>query len=82
MTGWMLVPPLTTHAVILRVVPLLVDGSSADVGLGYVAHGFAYHGRRLAWWLNAGFYTGFVAVACFHVVNGMFFFSLDRKSVV
>ena len=79
--GWVLVPPLAAHAIVLRIVPLLVEGSSADVGLGYVSHGFAYHSRRLAWWLNAGFYTGFVTVACFHVVNGMcflfFFLSLS-----
>ncbi|KAF8456596.1 hypothetical protein BGX38DRAFT_1162091 [Terfezia claveryi] len=67
--GWLLLPPLVAHAIVLRVVPLYVDGGSADVGLQYVTHGFNYHGR-IGWWLNSCFYTGFVGTATWHVVNG------------
>ena len=69
--GWLLLPPLAAHAIVLRVVPLYVDGGSADVGLQYVSHGFNYHGR-IGWWLNSIYYAGFVGVASWHVVNGRF----------
>ncbi|RPB26069.1 hypothetical protein L211DRAFT_759178, partial [Terfezia boudieri ATCC MYA-4762] len=69
LAGWLLLPSLVAHAIVLRVVPLYVDGGSADVGFQYVTHGFNYHGR-IGWWLNSFYYTGFVGTATWHVVNG------------
>lgn len=69
MAGWLLLPPLLAHSLVLRVIPLYLDGGSADVGLQYISHGFDYHGR-IGWWLNAVYYVGFVTVASTHVVNG------------
>ncbi|KAL5906762.1 hypothetical protein ACKVV1_011166 [Pyricularia oryzae] len=53
------------HAFVNRGLPLLVEGDSADVGLAYVAHGFARH-PAVAWVA----YTSLLAVTAGHVVWG------------
>ncbi|KAI5794438.1 hypothetical protein DFH27DRAFT_484868, partial [Peziza echinospora] len=67
--GWILLPAVALHAVVLRVVPWWVDGDSGEVGLEYVAHGFS-HGGRLGKWLSSAYYIGFVGIASYHVVHG------------
>jgi hypothetical protein len=43
MTGYILAPLVVGHAFVNRVLPLLYEGGSANVGLEYVSHGFAKH---------------------------------------
>lgn len=63
--GYILVPLLGTHVLVNRVVPLIVDGGSSGIGLGYIAHGFA---RNPVMW-NL-FYLPFVATGAWHIVGG------------
>ncbi|KAE8144181.1 hypothetical protein BDV25DRAFT_167465 [Aspergillus avenaceus] len=63
--GYGLLPILGTHVLVNRVTPLIVDGGSSGVGLGYVAHGFAR--KPIVWNL---YYTIFVAVGMWHIVGG------------
>lgn len=63
--GYSLVPLLGTHVFVNRVVPLLEDGGSSGVGLGYVAHGFSR--SPIVWNI---YYTLFVAVGVWHIVGG------------
>ena len=39
--GYLLVPLLGTHVLVNRVTPLMIDGGSSGIGLGYISHGFA-----------------------------------------
>lgn len=56
----------SAHVFVNRVLPLAVDGDSANIGLAYVAHGFARHpGVSLA------AYLGLIGVGCGHMVWGM-----------
>ncbi|KOS18916.1 hypothetical protein ESCO_000050 [Escovopsis weberi] len=54
------------HVFMNRVLPLVFDGSSANIGLGYVAHGFARHP-----WAARAAYGGLLAFGCGHMVWGM-----------
>ncbi|KAF5865839.1 hypothetical protein ETB97_001905 [Aspergillus alliaceus] len=63
--GYSLVPLLGTHVLVNRATPLIVDGGSSGVGLGYVAHGIA---RSPVFW-NI-YYVFFVAVGTWHVIGG------------
>ncbi|KND92482.1 hypothetical protein TOPH_02732, partial [Tolypocladium ophioglossoides CBS 100239] len=56
----------SAHAFVNRVLPLAVEGDSSNIGLAYVAHGFARHpvAARVA-------YAGLIAVGCGHMVWGM-----------
>ena len=63
--GYSLVPLLGTHALVNRIVPLIVDGGSSSVGLGYVAYSFA---RSPTFWYL--YYLVFVTVAVWHFVGG------------
>lgn len=63
--GYLLLPLLGTHVLVNRVVPLIEDGGSSGVGLGYVAHGFA---RSPVFW-NI-YYGVFVATGVWHFVGG------------
>ncbi|KAL5364621.1 S-adenosyl-L-methionine-dependent methyltransferase [Aspergillus floccosus] len=63
--GYFLAPLIGTHVLVNRVTPLLADGGSSGVGLGYVAHGFA---RSPVFW-NI-YYLLFVAVGVWHIVGG------------
>lgn len=42
-SGYLLLPPLLAHIFINRVLPLMVEGDSSNIGLEYVSHGFARH---------------------------------------
>ena len=55
----------SAHAVMNRVIPLAIDGDSSNVGLAYVAHGFARHPLPaiLA-------YAGLITVGTSHMVWG------------
>lgn len=63
--GYILVPLLGTHVLVNRVVPLMIDGGSSGIGLGYVAHGFA---RSPVFW-NI-FHLLFVATGVWHFIGG------------
>ncbi|KAI0130462.1 hypothetical protein BJ170DRAFT_731926 [Xylariales sp. AK1849] len=43
-SGYAFILPLAAHVFINRALPLLVEGDSSNIGLAYVAHGFARHG--------------------------------------
>ncbi|KAK8023694.1 hypothetical protein PG993_011760 [Apiospora rasikravindrae] len=43
-SGYVLAPVLASHIFMNRVLPLMVEGDSSNIGLQYVAHGFARHG--------------------------------------
>ena len=63
--GYLLVPLLGAHALVNRVMPVILDGGSSGVGLGYVAHGFA---RSPVFWNT--FYAAFVTAGVWHIVGG------------
>ncbi|KAI1199796.1 hypothetical protein F5X97DRAFT_295441 [Nemania serpens] len=42
-SGYTFAVLLTSHVAMNRVLPLVVDGDSSNIGLAYVAHGFARH---------------------------------------
>ncbi|KAK1139344.1 RNA methyltransferase tRNA(m5U54)methyltransferase [Aspergillus melleus] len=63
--GYALVPLLGFHILVNRVAPLIYDGGSSGVGLGYVAHAFT---RHPTFW-NV-YYLAFVAVGVWHIVGG------------
>ena len=65
LSGGVLAAALAAHVAVNRVLPLVVEGDSANVGLAYVAHGFVRHGA-LAW---AG-YAVLLAAGCGHMVWG------------
>lgn len=64
-SGYFLVPLIGLHALVNRVTPLMVEGGSSGVGLGYVAHGIA---RSPVFW-NI-FYLMFVSASVWHFVGG------------
>jgi hypothetical protein len=47
-SGYFFTVLLSSHIAMNRVLPLIVDGDSSNIGLGYVAHGFARHASS-AW---------------------------------
>lgn len=63
--GYILAPLLGAHVLVNRITPLMVDGGSSGIGLGYIAHGFA---RSPVFW-NI-YYTVFVAAGMWHIVGG------------
>lgn len=56
---------LAAHVGVNRVLPLQVEGDSSNIGLAFVAHGFARH-PTLSWLA----YTGLLLVGCGHMVWG------------
>jgi hypothetical protein len=63
--GFLMTPLVLGHAFVNRVMPLLYEGGSANVGLEFVSHGFARH--------PAVAFTGYaalVAVGSWHIVWG------------
>ncbi|KAF5135081.1 MDM10-complementing protein 1 [Metarhizium anisopliae] len=66
MSGYALALFYGAHVFMNRVVPLAVEGDSSNIGLAYVAHGFARHPvtSRLA-------YLGLLATASGHMVWGL-----------
>jgi hypothetical protein len=55
----------SAHVFMNRVLPLAVEGDSSNIGLAYVAHGFASHEivSRIA-------YAGLITIGCSHMVWG------------
>ena len=64
-TGYFVTPLIAFHAFVNRATPLIVEGGSSGVGLGYIAHGFA---RSPVFW-NV-FYFFFVSASVWHFVGG------------
>jgi hypothetical protein len=65
LSGYVLATATAAHVYVNRILPLVVDGDSSGIGLGYVAHGFAKH-PALAW----GAYAVLLGAAGLHVVWG------------
>lgn len=65
-SGYLFAVLVTSHVAMNRVLPLVVDGDSSNIGLGYVAHGFARHpsSAYVA-------YTLLLSVGAGHMVWGM-----------
>lgn len=64
-SGYAFFLALASHIVVNRLLPLAVEGDSADIGLAYVAHGFAR--RPVVTWLS---YSAFLGLASGHMVWG------------
>lgn len=64
-SGYVFSAVFATHVFMNRVLPLAVEGDSANVGLAYVAHGFARHGAVS--WLA---YAVLLTAGCGHMVWG------------
>lgn len=64
-SGYAFASTLAVHVALNRLLPLAVLGDSSDVGLAYVAHGFARH-PALAWLA----YAAFLGAAAGHMVWG------------
>lgn len=56
---------LGAHVFMNRLLPLHVEGDSSNIGLAYVAHGFARHPVT-----SYVAYTGLIGLACGHMVWG------------
>ena len=64
-SGYVLLAPLASHIFMNRILPLMVEGDSSNIGLQYVAHGFALH--KYAPWIA---YTALLGVGVGHMVWG------------
>lgn len=64
-SGYVFSVVLAAHVFVNRVLPLAVEGDSANIGLAYVAHGFVRH--RVMSWLAYGV---LLAGGCGHMVWG------------
>ncbi|KAK4133517.1 DUF1691-domain-containing protein [Trichocladium antarcticum] len=64
-SGYVFAGVLGAHVFLNRALPLLVEGDSANIGLAYVAHGFARHGATS--WLA---YAVLLGAGCGHMVWG------------
>lgn len=64
-TGYVITPLIGLHVLVNRLTPVLVEGGSSGVGLGYVAHGIA---RRPVFW-NI-FYVVIASASVWHFVGG------------
>ncbi|RCI15785.1 hypothetical protein L249_1729 [Ophiocordyceps polyrhachis-furcata BCC 54312] len=65
-SGYVLTVLYAAHVAVNRVLPLVVEGDSSNIGLAYIAHTFARHpGLALA------AYAGLIATACGHMAWGM-----------
>ncbi|KAF4119458.1 Protein of unknown function (DUF1691) [Geosmithia morbida] len=64
-SGYGLMAFYTAHVAMNRILPLMIEGDSSNIGLAYVAHGFARHPAvsRLA-------YVGLIVTAAGHMVWG------------
>jgi hypothetical protein len=65
MSGYAFIPLTASHVFINRVLPLMTEGDSSNIGLQYVSHGFARHG--LAPWIA---YTLLLSLGVGHMVWG------------
>ena len=68
-TGLIALPTLALHTAVMRIVPYLVDGDSAQVALEYLAYGF--HHSTWGRLVSGAFYTGFVGAVSYHVCFGL-----------
>ncbi|KAK6518499.1 hypothetical protein TWF506_005647 [Arthrobotrys conoides] len=64
-SGYLLIPTVAIHFGIVRLLPLLKDGGSESIGIGFLGHGFARL-RYLSWLI----YPTLAAASTFHVVQG------------
>ncbi|KAK8070546.1 hypothetical protein PG997_010749 [Apiospora hydei] len=64
-SGYVLAPVVASHIFMNRVLPLMVEGDSSNIGLQYVAHGFARHG--VPSWIA---YGALITVGVGHMVWG------------
>ncbi|KAK4237890.1 hypothetical protein C8A03DRAFT_44304 [Achaetomium macrosporum] len=64
-SGYVFTGILGAHVFVNRVLPLLAEGDSANIGLAYVAHGFVRH--RVVSWVAYGLLLG---AGCGHMVWG------------
>ncbi|KAL2758298.1 hypothetical protein ACRALDRAFT_2040521 [Sodiomyces alcalophilus JCM 7366] len=64
-SGYVFAAALAAHVAVNRLLPLLVEGHSADVGLAFVGHGFARH-PVLSW----SAYAVLLVAGCGHMVWG------------
>jgi hypothetical protein len=65
LSGYGFAVVLSAHIFLNRVLPLIVEGDSANIGLAYVSHGFARHGA-VAWVA----YAGIIGLGASHMVWG------------
>ncbi|KAI1827574.1 hypothetical protein F4861DRAFT_326007 [Xylaria intraflava] len=65
-SGYMFVVFLSSHVAMNRMLPIVVDGDSSNIGLGFVAHGFARHAQSA--WLS---YALLLTIGTGHMVWGM-----------
>ncbi|CAK7235424.1 hypothetical protein SCUCBS95973_009265 [Sporothrix curviconia] len=64
-SGYVFAVTLAAHVAVNRLLPMAVQGDSSDIGLAYIAHGFARH--PLLAWLS---YGTFLSAASGHMVWG------------
>ncbi|KAI0389583.1 hypothetical protein F5Y17DRAFT_448476 [Xylariaceae sp. FL0594] len=65
-SGYVFTALLSAHVAMNRVLPLVADGDSSNIGLGYVAHGFARH--PFSAWAS---YVLLLSVGAGHMVWGL-----------
>ncbi|CAN8099948.1 unnamed protein product [Discula destructiva] len=65
MSGYGFAAMLGAHVFMNRLLPLHVEGDSSNIGLAYVAHGFARHPIT-----SYAAYTALIGLACGHMVWG------------
>ncbi|KAH0543693.1 hypothetical protein FGG08_002009 [Glutinoglossum americanum] len=63
--GYVLIPLVAGHTFVSRVLPLLVEGDSSGVGLGYISHGFAK--QRVVGFVG---FSALITVGAWHFVWG------------
>lgn len=64
-SGYILTPLVASHVFVNRVIPLIHEGGSSGVGLGFVAHGFAKH--PLVAWTT---YVALIGIGAGHMIWG------------
>ncbi|CAK7215930.1 hypothetical protein SEUCBS140593_002694 [Sporothrix eucalyptigena] len=64
-SGYVFAVTIAAHVAVNRLLPMAVQGDSSDIGLAYIAHGFARH--PLLAWLSYGVFLG---AASGHMVWG------------
>lgn len=65
-SGYALTLLYSAHAFMNRILPLAVEGDSSNIGLAFVAHGFARHQ-----WTSRIAYTGLISLGAGHMVWGL-----------
>ncbi|PKS12382.1 hypothetical protein jhhlp_000586 [Lomentospora prolificans] len=64
-SGYVFTALFAAHVAMNRVLPLVVEGDSSNIGLAFVAHGFSRHFA-----LSTVSYVGLLTVGCGHMVWG------------